>query len=285
MREKMKLLISLIVLWSLTVTTLFADAINPQKELEAFQNFFKEKFSDVEFADFSNGVYAIDDASREQWQEIEEFPPYEIIVDKGEELWNTPFTNGKSYTDCFNEKLENIRMQYPYVDEERDTVITLELAINLCRKKHGEKPFKYKKGSIAYLSAYIAYHGRDKLFNVKVETKKAQKWYEKGRQLFYGKRGQLNMACADCHIYYSGQSVRSERLSPALGHSTGFPVMRSKWAATGEGIGTLHRRYAGCNKNIRAQPFKAQSPEYRALEFFESFMSNGLPLNGPSARK
>jgi sulfur-oxidizing protein SoxA len=50
-------------------------------------------------------------------------------------------------------------------------------------------------------------------------------------------------------------------------------------------IGTLHRRFTGCNKQVRAKPFKAQGEEYRNLEYFLTYMSNGLTLNGPGARK
>jgi sulfur-oxidizing protein SoxA len=96
------------------------------------------------------------------------------------------------------------------------------------------------------------------------------------------------MACADCHYYYSGNKIRADILSPALGHTTGFPVYRNKWAGkskSGDGMGTMHRRYGGCNKQVRAKPFKAQSDEYKALEYFHTYMSNGLEINGPSQRK
>ena len=46
------------------------------------------------------------------------------------------------------------------------------------------------------------------------------------------------------------------------------------------GIGT-----GGCNKQVRAKPFPAQSEEYRALEYFHTYMRNGLAVNGPGARK
>ncbi|MGB5540513.1 MAG: sulfur oxidation c-type cytochrome SoxA, partial [Gammaproteobacteria bacterium] len=58
-------------------------------------------------------------------------------------------------------------------------------------------------------------------------------------------------------------------------------VYRSAW---GE-LGTLHRRYDGCNKQVRAAPYKAQGPEYTALEYFHAYMSNGLEINGPGSRK
>jgi len=50
-------------------------------------------------------------------------------------------------------------------------------------------------------------------------------------------------------------------------------------------MGTTHRRYGGCNKQVRAKPYKSQSAEYRALEYFHTYMSNGLVVNGPGARK
>jgi sulfur-oxidizing protein SoxA len=50
-------------------------------------------------------------------------------------------------------------------------------------------------------------------------------------------------------------------------------------------MGTLHRRFSGCNKQVRAKPFPAQGEEYRNLEYFMTYMNNGLELNGPGARK
>jgi sulfur-oxidizing protein SoxA len=47
----------------------------------------------------------------------------------------------------------------------------------------------------------------------------------------------------------------------------------------------LHRRYGGCNENIRAKAFAPQSEEYRNLEFFQTVMSSGLEFNGPGSRK
>jgi len=254
----------------------------PDQDLEAFQAYFAKRFAETPFEDFVNGVYSIDPQSREQWEAIEDFPPYEINIDAGKELFETKFANGKSYADCFENGGIGIRQNYPYYDTERGEVITLELAINECRVANGEEPLKYKKGPIADISAYMAFTSRGNKIDVKVpDDPGAKEWYERGKRLFYGKRGQLNMACADCHVYNAGSYVRADLLSPAIGQASHFPVYRSKWG----GIGTLHRRYAGCNEQVRAKAFKPQSEEYRALEYFHTYMSNGLELNGPGARK
>jgi sulfur-oxidizing protein SoxA len=248
----------------------------PQQDLEAFQDYYKERFPNTPFEDFVNGVYSIDAASREQWNEIEEFPPYELNISKGEELFNKPFANGKTYASCFENGGIGIRQNYP------GEVITLELAINECREANGEKKLKWKKGPIADISAYMAYTSRGNVFDIKIpDDPRAVAAYERGKKHFYQKRGQLNMACADCHKFYAGMKVRADLLSPALGQLTHFPVYRSKWG----GIGTTHRRYGGCNKQVRAKDYPAQSEEYRALEYFHTYMSNGLAVNGPGARK
>lgn len=128
----------------------------------------------------------------------------------------------------------------------------------------------------------MAYTSRGNIFNIQVpDNPRALAAYEEGKNQFYAKRGQLNMACANCHKFYTGNKIRADLLSPALGQLTHFPVYRAKWG----GLGTTHRRYAGCNKQVRAKPFKAQNAEYRALENFHTYMSNGLIANGPGVRK
>lgn len=259
-----------------------AQGSSPEEDRAAFQAYFHERFPNVPPDDFVNGVYAIDAASREQWETIEDFPPYEVNIDRGRKLFETPFANGRGYGDCFDNAGIGIRQNYPYFDVDRQEVITLELAVNECRIANGEKAYKYSKGPLADISAYMSYTSRGNPIDVRIpDDPGAREWYEQGRWLFYAKRGQLNFSCADCHVRNPGNLLRTEKLSPALGQTSHFPVYRSKW---GE-LGTLHRRYAGCNANIRAKPFAAQSREYRALEFFHTYMSNGLELNGPGTRK
>lgn len=255
---------------------------SPQQDLKEFREYFMKKFPGVPLNDFGNGVYAIDAASRAQWEAIEEFPPYDLAIDEGETLWNTPFANGKTYASCFPGWEKGVRQNYPYWDKSANDIVTLEGAINSCRTKNGEKPLKWAKGKIASLSAFVAYHSRGNKLDIKVPNDpKALAWYDRGKHHFYAKRGQLNLSCANCHKDSAGMMIRADKLSPALGHVTHFPVYRSKWG----NLGTLHRRYGGCNKQVRAKPFQPQSDEYKALEYFHTYMSNGIEVNGPGARK
>jgi sulfur-oxidizing protein SoxA len=277
----MKIIATALSVMLVAATPLAAQA-TPDDDLKAFRSYFTKKFPKVALNDFGNGVYAVDAASREQWEAFEEFPSYEISIDNGEEKFNIPFANGKTYADCFPNYKDGIKQNYPYFDTDKGEVVTLEGAINKCRTDNGEKPLGWSKGEITEIGAYLGYLSRGNKTNVKVPNDaKAIAAYNRGKKHFYAKRGQLNMACADCHYYYSGSKIRADILSPALGHTTGFPVYRNKWS----GMGTLHRRYGGCNKQVRAKPFKSQSDEYKALEYFHTYMSNGLEINAPSQRK
>ena len=278
----MKKLLTIIATLGLTAAASLAVQAGPQQDLVEFRAYFADRFPDVPFNDFVNGVYSIDAASREQWESIEEFPPYELNIDKGKSLFNQPFKNGKTYASCFRNGGIGIKQDYPYFDTNTGKVVTLEGTINACREANGEKPLKWQKGEVADISAYMAYTSRGNKTNVKIPSDDgAMAAYNQGKAHFYSKRGQLNMSCADCHQFNAGNRVRADLLSPALGHTTHFPVYRSKWG----GLGTIQRRYGGCNKQVRAKPYKPQQDEYNALEYFHTFVSNGLDLNGPGARK
>jgi sulfur-oxidizing protein SoxA len=77
-----------------------------------------------------------------------------------------------------------------------------------------------------------------------------------------------------------GERIRSEVLAPALGIMNAMPIYRSEWS----GMGTTSRRLATCNSQTRAVPLEPQSDEYRDVEYFLSYVANGLPISGPGAR-
>jgi len=251
------------------------------QDTKVFRSYFSKKFPNVDVTEFKDGAYAIDAATREQWLEIEDFPPYELSIDEGEEFFVIPFANGKTYASCFKGFEDGVRQNYPYFDTESNQVITLEQAINACRISNGETALDYGQGELATISAYIANLSRDKEFNIKVSNKAAYNAYMEGKKFFYAKRGQLNFSCADCHMKISGSNLRADILSAAIGHPTGMPVYRSNW---GE-LGTIGHRYRECNKNVRAEPLAYQSDAYKNLEYFQTVMSNGFVVNGPSSRK
>ncbi|MGE5027743.1 MAG: sulfur oxidation c-type cytochrome SoxA, partial [Betaproteobacteria bacterium] len=97
---------------------------------------------------------------------------------------------------------------------------------------------------------------------------------------YYARRGQLNFACATCHVDNVGNFIRSEQLSPTVGQAAHWPEFRA-----GTEVTTLQRRFQQCNSQTRAAPLEFNSDEYNNLEYFLTYMSNGLPMQTPVFRK
>jgi len=116
--------------------------------------------------------------------------------------------------------------------------------------------------------------------NVRVEGPKAAAAYEDGKKTFYSRRGQLNFACASCHVQNAGVRLRSELVSPAVGHAGHWPVFRG-----GDTLMTLQQRYDDCFRRVRAVPPAPGSATMNNLEYFHSALSNGLPMKASVFRK
>ncbi len=253
---------------------------SPESDLQAFRQYYEDRFPGIELSAHRDGAYALDEAKRAQWLEMEDFPPYEIAVDEGEALFSVPFGNGKGYADCFENGGIGIKQNYPYFDVETKQVVTLELAINQCRESNGEAPLDYLGEEMGYITAYMAFTSRGNRFDIKVPPE-AEAAYEAGKEFYYSRRGQLDFACSSCHLQLVGQKLRAEVLSAAIGHATHWPTYRFKW----EEVGGIQKRFVECNEQVGAKGLEQQSEAYRNLEFFLTYMNNGMVLNGPASRK
>src|SRR5699024_5302708 len=85
---------------------------SPQDDLQALRSHYQQMFPDVPLDDYVNGPYAVNKAMRTQWESLKQFPPYTFALSTGEELFNTPFANGKSYADCFPNDGIGVRQDY-----------------------------------------------------------------------------------------------------------------------------------------------------------------------------
>ena len=258
-----------------------ADSIDPDADFKAFRDYFTKRFPNVPLNDFVNGPYSMDAELRKQWEAIDDFPPYDFAIDRGKQMFATPFKNSKTYGDCFPDNGVGIRQNYPYFDLQSGEVITLELALNRCRETNGEEPYSYVKDEMASLTAYMAFTSRGKPFDIKIPNDpRALAAYQKGEEYFYTRRGQLNFSCASCHVQNPGNHIRTEVLAPALGIVAAMPIYRSEW----NGMGTMSRRLVTCNSQVRGVPLTPQDELYRDVEYYLSYMSNGLPVSGSGAR-
>ena len=284
---KGKILTLVITTGILVLTVPLARALSEaevKKDIEEFQAFFLKRFPSLSLEDYVDGVNALPQYAerRANWELLMEFPPYETEMDEAAEEWAKPFTSGKSFDDC---ALAPATV-YPIYDAASDGLRTLVGDINACLAANGEKPIRnVKRGKMARLVAHYRSRFNGQRMAVNYSDPGARRWYEKGRQYYWAKRGQLNFSCAGCHVQNAGNKLRGDVLSAGLGHGVGFPVYRTQWAISGKPWGTIHRRYSGCFQQDRAKPFKAQSDIYKALELYEAIMNTGVPLKVPSQRQ
>lgn len=278
MKKTLQIALTIGAVATATVSMASPYEVDPEKSRQQLVEYFKAKNPKIAYNEYVNGAYNYSADKKSQWEAVEEFPPYLDAIDDGEAIYNK---DQAVYDKCFGSDITKVRVNFPRFNEKTQKVETLEEQINKCRKDAGLKPFKWKKGNIAKLSAFYAYQARGQKINVKIESEGAKKAFLAGQAFYIAPKGQLGLSCAKCHTYNAGRKVRANILSPNLGHTSHFPVFRAKW----QSLGTLHRRYGGCNKNMRVKPQKAQSDVYKNLEFFQAYMDNGLILNGPGYRE
>jgi len=284
--KKIFLFMTVLGVFAATSPAAIAD---PATDLKNFQAFFKKKFPTVPFDEYSNGLYALPgfEVYKEQWTMYNEFPPFELGLAIGKKIWETPFKNGKTYASCFKNGGKNIAQGYPYWDETTQKVHTAEMDLNACLKKNGEPEFtdldknEAVRVRLAELTAYFYSLSQGQRVKLDVSSPGAVKAYEEGKKFWWQRRGQLHFACANCHMDLAGKNFGGNQpLSAALGHTTAWPAQRLEWGR----LETIHQRYKTCNSQVRAKPFKHGSEVYNNLQFYETYMSSGLPLTAPAMR-
>lgn len=254
---------------------------SPEEDREAIVKYYAAKFPNVKFEDYVYGALALDAGSKAQYDAIMEFPPFDSQVEAGKKMWETPLKSGKTYADCLPNGGKNIAGNYPMFDEAKGKVVTLQDVINDCRVANGEAAYKLNDmKTMGTLTAYMRTLSDGMLMNIKVESPKALEAFNDGKKTFFSRKGQLNFACASCHVQNGGNYLRSELISPALGHTVHWPVFRG-----GDNLVTLQQRYTGCFRQVRAVPPAQGSTTMNNLEYFHSYISNGLPLKASVFRK
>lgn len=207
--------------------------------------------------------------------------PAMVAVEYGIELWDTPAgTSNKSCADCHGdvESLKGLRANMPRWNAEKGKPESLEHIINASIVEHqGADKWKWESAEMLAMTALIGMQSRGMPMTVQTDGPMAE-WIDKGKDLYYTRVGQLDMACSNCHEDNYGNMIRADHLSQ--GHINGFPTYRFKW----QGLGSLHRRFSGCMKNIRAEPFKRGSDEFVALEAYLASRGSGLGIETPSVR-
>jgi L-cysteine S-thiosulfotransferase len=254
---------------------------SPEEDRAAFIALYRGKFPGVPLENYVNGALMLSSDAKTQFDSIMEFPPFQGDIDSGRNLWETPFRNGKAFAGCFANGGRNVAGNYPYYDSGSNKVVTFEMDINRCLRENGEAEYNFNdKATMGIITAYARTLSDGMHVDVRVEGPAALAKYEQGKKLYFSRIGQYNFSCASCHMVNAGKILRTEILSPTVGQTTHWPVFRA-----GDNLNTLHMRYRRCMEQMRASPFPAGSEEFDNLEYFQSYLSNGLPMRASVYRK
>lgn len=208
--------------------------------------------------------------------------PGMIAVDQATDAWNTvEGTAEKSCASCHEgpESMTGVRAVYPKWNADAGEMRTLAMQINDCRENQmGAEPYAYDKAQMTAMEALISVQSRGMPVNVAIDGPAAE-YYEKGKEIYYTRYGQLELSCANCHEQNYGNYIRADHLSQ--GQINGFPTYRLKNA----GLVQTHNRFRGCIRDTRGETFAVGSPEFVALEVYVASRGNGLSVEGPSVRQ
>jgi sulfur-oxidizing protein SoxA len=263
------------------------DASNPAEFAKEFRNFYYQNFPQIPHDKYNLGVYAFDKDAYTQYQDMMQFPPQDDYIAAGKKLWaDYRLPNGKPLASCVGDA-KGLRAKYPYFNPKDGQVHNLELDLINCQLNAGvpkDKSWGSKKGykDLVAVSAYLASESRGMKVDVQIPNDpRAVEAFNSGKQMWFRKTGQLNLSCADCHMYHATQRTRAEILHTGIGNTTSFPVFRYGK----QKMFTLDKRLKGCMRDTRTIPFKPYSTQYRDLEYFLAYIDNGLVINGPGLRK
>lgn len=239
-----------------------------------------DHLSDVLDEITSGWVYRSDETQELQMDDFDN--PGMIFVDQALETWDTvEGSEGKSCASCHEDvetSMKGVRAVYPKWNETAGEVRTLAQQVNDCRENQmGAEKWKYTGGKMTAMEALISVQSRGMPVNVAIDGPAAETW-ERGKEMYYTRTGQLELSCANCHEDNYGNMIRADHLSQ--GQINGFPVYRLKNTK----LNNAHARFKGCVRDTRAETYNPGSDEFVALELYVASRGNGLSVEAPSVR-
>ena len=209
--------------------------------------------------------------------------PAMLWAEQGEKLWNSPAgASNKSCASCHRDaraSMKGVSTRYPKIDPGTARLSNLEGRINLCRtRQQRAEPLRYESDELLALTVHVGLQSRGLPVNVTIDPQN-QRHFERGRDIFYTRMGQMNLACTHCHDRNFGRKLLNDTISQ--GHGNPYPAYRLEWQTAG----SLHRRLRACFFGVRAERPPAGSQDLLDLELFLAWRAQGLKVETPGVRK
>lgn len=208
--------------------------------------------------------------------------PAMLWVLDGEGAWSRPEgETRRACADCHGDartSMRGVATRYPRFDPALGRPVTLGQRIEQCRVGPQQASALPPDANLRIaLETWVAHQSRG-LPIMPDDDPRLVPFRERGRQLYYQRLGQLNLACTQCHDERAGRRLGGSTIPQ--GHPTGYPLYRLEW----QGMGTLPRRLRNCLAGVRAEPFAPLAIEWVELELVLMQRAAGLPLETPAVR-
>ncbi|HSQ02389.1 MAG TPA: sulfur oxidation c-type cytochrome SoxA [Burkholderiales bacterium] len=209
--------------------------------------------------------------------------PGMLWVERGEKLWRAPAgRSGKPCAGCHDDagvSMKGVAARYPALDRTSGVLVNLQGRVNLCRTRHqNAEALPLESEALLALTGYVAYQSRGLPVHVSIDGRN-RPYFERGRETFYRRLGQMNLSCAQCHEANWGKRLYAETISQ--GHGNGYPAYRLEWQT----FGSLERRLRACYSGVRAEMPAYGSAQLLELELYLAWRGEGLPIEAPGVRR
>ncbi|SHK53038.1 sulfur oxidation c-type cytochrome SoxA [Thermocrinis minervae] len=185
--------------------------------------------------------------------------------------------------------------QLPRYFDDAKRVMDLETRLAYCLEKYAgmkkEDVVKFAKqcwgktncySEYDALVTYISMESNGYKVNVNLKDPRVKAEYEKGKALFYARRGPWDFNCAVCHAGQKEQRIRATALwsidrDEAKQVVTKFPIYRVSWNQ----VFPMHYRYAECLRQMRWPELEPFSEYAVAMSTFLYGSANGAVIKIP----
>ncbi len=205
--------------------------------------------------------------------------PAMLWVANGEAAWSAG--GNRSCAACHGDAktgMRGVAARFPAFDKGSGRVVTLGRRIEQCRVGRQWAPAsRPDSDEVLALQSYIALQSRGMPVAPPRDagTRAAA---ERGKQLFNGRIGQLNMSCAQCHDDNWGRKLAGATIPQ--GHANAYPIYRLEW----QGMGSLQRRLRNCMTGVRAAVPPPDAQDLVDLEAWLAVRAEGMKMESPGVR-